>query len=201
MRQLQFALIGVVAVVVVGALAAKTGPGYSYSLSVNKHEIIVTSRPSGDFCLKVDGKLYKPTGKDEEWQPSYIERGVPTSRKAVARLKGITVVLGKTGSVLDVSTSISEKDDDHDMSIDALPAGSKNTTSVRGMKPVLVDGKKAFHVKSTDDTGTNYFFLYQLTTKAYLFEITQLVYSKKYEKEVPEPFKSAVTTFKVREAK
>jgi hypothetical protein len=201
MRQLWFLLIGVVAVVGVGAPVAKPRPGYSYSLSVNKHEMIVTSRPSGDFCLKVDGKLYKPTGKDAKWQPGYMDQGPSTTRAAIARLRGIVISLSKAGSVLDVSTSISEKDDDHDMSIITVPAGSKDTTSVRGMKPVFIDGRKAFRGKFRDDTGTNYFFKYQLRTRAHVFEITQTVCSKEYEKKAPEPFASAVKTLKVEEVK
>lgn len=171
--------------------------GYSYSVRINKHEIAVTVQSKDSFSLNVDGKVYRSKEKPMPDAP----RSQPKVYSAAAHLNNMAVVLMTAGPALYVNTAKSKKDDDHEVSIDATRVSSP-PPSTRGMRSKVVDGKRVFYDTSRLEGGADCcFFVYYLKTEDYLYSISQVVYSKDYPKPVPEPFRSALKTFKVRKSR
>ncbi len=170
---------------------------YSYSLSVKNHEIIVSKLANEKFFLKVDGKLYEP--KTRRPQPG----GPPGGGNpfSAAYLKDVTVVLSNSGRVLYANTARSDRDDNHEVSIDATPAGEKQP-STKGMSSLTMDGKRVYYDKSRIQDGATYwFFVHYFRTKDYVYSISQMVFSDSRPKPLPEPFASALKSFKLRRTK
>jgi len=178
MRQLQLLLVGVVAAMMPGALAATTNAGYSYSLSVSKHSVVVTVLPNGKSWLIVDSK---ECGKDRFGQPR-------------AELGKTHIVLSKENHSQSLCFWIGEGDE---VEIEVgLPQNMR--PAPRSAKRLFIKKRTVTREKYTSgdiySPATNYEFKYQLPSAGLIYQVTQTTGTEGLTSE----FREAVETLKLR---
>jgi len=169
--------------------AEKPQASYSYSVKINKHEIVVTVQSKTSFDFRVDGKLYKSKEETTARQPNE-----PKLYSARAHLPGMTVVLMTAGPTLYVTVAGSKADD----LIIEVGRPQDMHAAPRNAKRLLINGRTVTRERHTGGdiytTAVNYDFAYQMASNGLVYQVTQTAGTKDPASE----FRQAVETFKLR---